>query len=188
MLRFLSVTLILMLLPACDSETTPPLRPGPFMDAKIERAISTEHRGGATFGGGTMSDTHRKLHVSSRDPAADSRLGLSILSSSPIRFEPGTYPLSPRNFEGGDNEGNTAIYLRGSDRYVAESGTLTITGVTDERVSGHFELTAVFWCNAAVDREPCYTLPHEFPPETPRIDVWGEFSAEGAGEVPLFGG
>lgn len=175
-----------VLLAACDSAPTPADASAAFLHAQVVGAFATEHRGGAVFSGGTMSADHFMLHISSHDPDADSHLGLQMLGVRSASLEPGVYPLEPRNFLFGDADGNTAIYLRGGDRYVAESGTLTITHVSHERLEGSFEMTAVFWCRPSVDRTACYTLPEAFPPDAPRIDVWGEFSAIRPGDVPTF--
>lgn len=144
---------------------------------------STVHRGTAQYSGGTMSDTHRKLTVISRDPEVDSWVHLQMLSSRPQRIDTiaGSFSLEPRDFLGGDNEGTTALYLRDGKRFVAESGTLTISeasgDILEGRITGEFEFTAVHWCTPAVDRTPCLSLPSEFPASALRIHLTGEFVA-----------
>lgn len=184
MYRLMLLTVLVLLLPACE-EPTPPLGPDAYLRAVVEDAVTIEHRGGAEYYGGTRSDTHRKREISSYDGEADARLWLQILNSAPSVWEAGVFPLTPRNFDGGDNDGNTALYLMpGSELYVAESGTLRITEVTEDRVIGEFEFTAVYWCTPPVNREQCYTLPETFPTSASRIDVTGTFSAEGSRPVP----
>ncbi|HUG41213.1 MAG TPA: hypothetical protein VMM12_12050 [Longimicrobiales bacterium] len=107
------------------------------------------------------------------------------------------YDLQPLNFYlGEDSIGNTAIYLRqsgtlyngASDRYVAESGTVTVTRASHERVDGHFDMVVVYWCTPVVNGESCVSLPDEFPPDAQRIHLVGEFSAIPPAPVPTLPG
>jgi hypothetical protein len=187
--RISFVSFLLFLLAACADMAA--VAEGPYLHADVEGAATLTHRGGATHGSGTRSQTQRKLYIHSAD--GDSGLTFEFLASSQPwpRLEVGTYPLDPRHFDGGDNEGNTAIHRVGSVWYIAEVGTLTITHISADYprlVSGHFDLTAVFWCDRAINRDACLILPDEFSADRPRVQIRGSFRAGPEPEVPRFSG
>lgn len=153
-----------------------------------------EFQGGANVSGGTKSDTHRKWAVDAKDLEHDRSLHLQRLTSAPEgRFKPGVYTLVPRNFTAGDNDGYTALYvdLNSGSHFIAESGTLTITGVAaDGETTGYFDFMAAYWCNAHNDRARCFQSPAQsgFRPDAIRLRVHGDFRAPdvSAVSVPLF--
>jgi hypothetical protein len=187
---------ICLLLAGCESPSADggDLRPS-FMQAALTGAIEVRHDGDAQWRHGGPDPTVRFFAVSSRD-GGDNRLRLAILASSHVGFEPGVYPVEDiRYVEREDNEGNTATYKRPDGKwFVAESGSFTIVrseyqpGVWEGLVEGHFEFTAVFWCDHSQDRDSCWAFPDEFPPDAPRIHVTGEFVAEPPPMVPTLPG
>jgi hypothetical protein len=161
---------------AIEPETT-------YLHADVEGAFSLEHRGEAHLDRGTMPGTmHRARYLESNvwrsSMELETALRFQLLSEELLPWEAGTYPLDPRNFMSGDYEGTTAHFQRGPEWFVSESGTLTITEVVDRRVFGHFELTAVFWCNRALEPETCESLPASYAAESPRLEIRGSFEAE----------
>lgn len=194
--RTLPLLVLSALVTGCGSDPTG-AEGGSFLRATLKsmsttagEPITIEHRGGANWSGGTRSDTQRMLEVYSPDREADRSLMLQRLSSSPQGpFQPGVHSLVPRNFNAGDNDGFTAKYLDHAtgDHYIAESGTWTITGVSEDRiVSGSFDFVAAFWCNPHIDRDRCLMSPKEagFGSDAVRLRVRGEFSAEPVRPVP----
>jgi hypothetical protein len=183
-LTLASVALVLSVV-GCESD---PAGTGPHTETFLSAvAMAPEasiiHQGGAHYYGGTKSDTHRMIAVQSTDPDEGSKVRLEMLSSTPQRLHMlvGEFPLVPRHFLGGDNEGKTALYMRDDKLYVAESGTLIVTEATGDilegRMVGEFEFTAVYWCTPGADRTPCLSMPDEFPVNAERLHITGEFFA-----------
>ena len=193
-----ALIVLAVLISACESDATG-TKQGAYLQATLlsvatstTGAISIQHRGGAIWGGGTKSETHRKLQIHSKDAEANRHLYLQRLSSAPGGpFQPGVYTLVPRSFTAGDNDGYTALYgdSETGNHYIAESGTWTITDVSEDgEVTGHFDFVAAYWCNPHNDRDRCFMSPSEggFRPDAVRLNVHGDFRAEKAGEVPIF--
>jgi len=184
--RYMAAVALLLIAAGCDPKVTDPPPALGTMRAQVTGAVGVNLEWNATFGTGTHSSTWYQRYVEgSESPGATRHLLLQILGvHNPA---PGTYPLQPRFFQGGDSTGNTAIFWYGGDFYIAESGTLTITYApdrwfaadSDEHVDGNFDFTAVYWCTGA-----CYTLPDTFRADLPRIHVTGEFSAIPPPPVP----
>ncbi len=180
-----TIVAVLLLLPACDITPGSPNDPASFLKADVTGAVLVEHRGGGNWSGGTRSPGETALLVVSRDPAAESSVVIRMVGASRWSMEPGVYQMEPIDFQYGEyREGYTAVYRAGGDRYVAESGTLTVTEVSPERVEGSFDLTAIFWCRPSADREQCMTLP-ALAPGAPRVRLVGEFSAPWVGGIPV---
>lgn len=196
--RASTLIVLAVLISACESDPTD-VKQRDFLQAALV-SVSTgtaaptniQHRGGAVWYGGTKSETQRKLVISSKDAENKGHLYLHRLSSAPGgAFQPGVYPLVPRNFNAGDNDGYTALYVdfETGTHYIAESGTWTIYDVLEDgQVVGDFDFVAAYWCNAHNDRDRCFLSPSEegFSPDDARLHVYGEFRAEKAGEVPIF--
>ena len=187
-----------VLISACESDPTD-VKQGDFLQATLVSVSSgtttpmnIQHRGGAVWSGGTKSETQRKLQISSKDAETKGHLYLHRLSSVPGGpFQPGVYPLVPRNFNAGDNDGYTALYVdfETGTHYIAESGTWTISDVLEDgQVVGDFDFVAAYWCNVHNDRDRCFLSPAEggFSPSAARLHVYGEFRAGKAGAVPIF--
>lgn len=174
----------------CDSRATEPIHPDSFLRAQVAPSSHPveEHVGNAELSGGTMSPTRWASYISSWDEEGRGILHLQRLGAS-WREGPGVHELEPLLFyPGPDSLGNTALLLRSSDLYVAESGTVTVTSASHERVDGHFDIVVVYWCTPVVNREPCLSVPDDFPTDAPRIRLVGEFSATLPGPVPVLPG
>lgn len=186
------------LVTACESDpTTTADGDTTFLEARLQSVptalagpLEVEHRGSANWGTGGRSSQHL-MSVSSSDREAQRTLSLRRLTSVPEGlYQPGSYSLVPRNFNAGDNDGYTALYLdhETGNHYIAESGTWTITTVDPETevVTGHFDFTVAYWCNPHNDRDRCFESPKEsgFSPDAERINVRGEFRAGPTLPVP----
>ena len=180
------------LVAACDSDPTGAGQAS-FLQATLQSvptnvtgAVTVEHRGSAGWHGGHKTN-QRHLSISSTDTEAQRTMSLRWLSSEPEGFfQEGVYSLVPRNFNAGDNDGYTALYLdhKTGTHYIAESGTWTITDVDAEtqEVTGHFEFVVANWCNVHNDRERCLLQSPKnfgFSSGAERLTVRGEFRAEG---------
>jgi hypothetical protein len=195
--RITALLALSLLASACEKDPTG-TKEGAFLRATLlsvsmstTEPIDIRHSGGAEWGGGTKSETQRKLQISSKDAQANRHLMLQRLSSTPGGpFQPGVYTLVPRNFTAGDNDGYTAWYgdSETGNHYIAESGTWTITEVSENGyVTGNFDFIAAYWCNPNTGRDRCFRSPKEggFHQEAVRLRVQGEFRAEDSGSVPV---
>jgi hypothetical protein len=198
MTRKLCVPVVLgVLLAACESPSADDGRTfaPSFMQAALTGAVEVRHDGDAEWGTGGPDFEHQRFFVRSEDEEGSSLRLKILLASYPASIQVGVYPVETRYWQRGDNEGNTATYRRpDGEWFVAESGSFTIVRseyepwATEGFVEGHFEFTAVFWCNVWQDRDACLEFPDEFPPDARRIHVTGEFAAGAPPVVQTLGG
>jgi hypothetical protein len=167
-------------LPACRSDTTA-TELDSWMRATIARAFAAQHIGEAEWMVGTPSPGRTWRTITSEDHTADARLSLNLISADDSWRE-GVYALEEHEWWCSlDRDAASAYYERDGVRYIAESGTLTITSAEGRIVEGFFEMTAVAFVRSNHSGCPVWTIA----PDAQRIDVWGEFAAVRENRQPV---
>jgi hypothetical protein len=170
MSRYIALIVIPWLAAACGGDPAGARTDG-YMNAQITRGFDVHHRGDAQHSGGTLGPGRWVRHIRSVDPRSGDWLTLSVTDRT-NGWQVGTYDIEHTGFLCGQPDGGSAIFIRDDIRYIAETGTLTVTSVSDESVDGHFEFTAAAYIR---NYDGC---PAWIKPENPvRIDVYGQFSA-----------
>ena len=164
-LSFLTLALTLTSLAACGDDKDPIAGPAPSKtySASVTGDLSKSLTGPAAFGADTVDGGEAVFAVTLGDPDSDDVLVL--VRSGSARPGAGTYPLSGP-LDGTPSEWS-AIYIIGDGDelvglFTAESGTLTITESSAQRLKATFQMEAVGYMAGDFETEVSITVSGSF--------------------------
>lgn len=198
MIKFSVVLSTAFLLVGCQS--TEPAGPpqSSFLRANITGAVAATYEGTGDFWTGGNRELGRPMTFGINSQGRGSAEGhrFSLWRQREGRAGRGSYALSPPDYTREEWDSFAAVYSRVNgetmEAFVAQSGVITITASSPERVEGTFRFTGIRYCASSISGTPrtegsC--RPSEIDPEAPTLDVSGTFvAAQFEGEaVPLLG-